>query len=190
MGRGYSRLLNAAFALAITICMVASGCAKKPAPTATPIPPPATPPSQNNFSEGGEVIRIYLPMLEGDEIRLQAKEVRMDKTDAPLKPALEKLIEAKVQEKSLFPEGTKINSVSIKDGIASIDFNEAFTTFDGGSSEEAALLNAIAFTATQFPTVKSVKITAEGKDLETLGGHADLTIPLQPDKALLAKGSH
>ena len=60
------------------------------------------------------------------------------------------------------PAGSKPNSISIVDGQALVDFNEA-TESGGGSCSMASRTAQITKTLLQFPTVTSVKLSINGR---------------------------
>lgn len=59
------------------------------------------------------------------------------------------------------PKGTKINSVKVNSGVATIDFSKEFTKYD--PKQEAQILSAITWTATNYDKTKSVNIKVDGK---------------------------
>ncbi len=90
---------------------------------------------------------------------------------SPLRATLDALINGllstEIAENSnlinTIPENTKIRSINIKEGIAYIDFNTAFTFNPFGKEGAQAALDQIVWTATAFPSVKSVQILINGK---------------------------
>ncbi|MCS7190369.1 MAG: GerMN domain-containing protein, partial [Fimbriimonadales bacterium] len=61
-------------------------------------------------------------------------------------------------------------------GSLQLNFSaELVQNFEGGSDDEAALINVITSTAGSFPEVQRVQIVVEGKPVESLGGHIDLS---------------
>lgn len=69
---------------------------------------------------------------------------------------------------SLIPEGTAIRSVSVKNGVAYIDFTEAFAFNEFGAEGSNAALKQVVYTATEFSTVNAVQITINGKKRDFL----------------------
>jgi len=63
---------------------------------------------------------------------------------------------------SNFPTGSALKSLKIVGGVAQADFN-AVTQSGGGSCSMTARVAQITQTLKQFPTVKSVKLSVEGK---------------------------
>jgi spore germination protein GerM len=64
----------------------------------------------------------------------------------------------------------------VQNGTLQLNFSPELTqNFEGGSDNEAALINAITSTAGSFPTVERVQILVNNKPIESLGGHIDLS---------------
>ena len=87
--------------------------------------------------------------------------------------ALESLVDSdelrtELAEKGLtpsLPQGTEVLGMTIRDGLAKVDFNASFLQ----SSDKKAELNAInsvVYTLTEFPSIDQVKILVDGKILE------------------------
>ena len=70
-------------------------------------------------------------------------------------------------------EGTKEN------GTATVDFTgDLRKDFVGGSTGETMLVGSVVDTLTEFPEVKKVQILIDGKKVESLSGHMDLSQPM------------
>jgi spore germination protein GerM len=65
-------------------------------------------------------------------------------------------------------EGVKLNSLSIKDGVARVDFGAKMEEGMGGSCRVAAVRSQVTKTLMQFPTVKSVVISVDGRTEDIL----------------------
>ena len=80
---------------------------------------------------------------------------------------------------NIMPKNTKVLGVNIDNkGIVTVDFNKAFKqNFSGGSTGELMLIGSITNSLTEFKEVKGVKFTIEGKQINELSGHLDLTQP-------------
>jgi uncharacterized SAM-binding protein YcdF (DUF218 family) len=87
------------------------------------------------------------------------------------------------------PAATSIRSVRINGDVAQLDLGDELAKgLPGGSSSEMTAVYSIVNTiAVNFPRIKMVKLTLNGKDVETLSGHLDLRKPLAPDFALERK---
>ena len=91
-------------------------------------------------------------------------------------------------EFSVMPKGTKLRSVKFETGQVSVDFSREFVkNFTGGSTGEIMLVGSIVDTLTEYTEVKTVQILVEGKSIDTLAGHMDLSEPLKRMPDLLTK---
>lgn len=66
------------------------------------------------------------------------------------------------------PPGTEVLGLSIKNGVATVDFSSEFES-GGGSTSAAYRLGQVTYTLTQFPTVRSVLFQVEGRTVTTFG---------------------
>ncbi len=67
-------------------------------------------------------------------------------------------------------------------GIAYVDFDRAFYDFSGGGSlGELHTVYGVVHTLTEsFPEILAVQFLIEGRGVDTLAGHVDLSVPLLP----------
>ncbi len=75
----------------------------------------------------------------------------------------------------LFPKDTKVINLSIKKGIAYLNLSSNVTGLNVGASTEMLAVASIVNTLTKFPDVFRVKILVEGKEVESLAGHVDVS---------------
>jgi len=90
---------------------------------------------------------------------------------------------------NLIPQGTRLLSpVTIDKGVATVSLSkELADNFSGGSDLEVLTVNAIVATAVYSSEGKAdrVKILVEGKSVDSIGGHLDLTDPLTPNPEIV-----
>ena len=82
------------------------------------------------------------------------------------------------------PAETEIRAVYLApDGIAYVDFDETFErAVSPGIGSETLTIYAIVNTlAVNLPSIQQVRILLEGREAETLAGHADLSRAYTPD---------
>ena len=82
------------------------------------------------------------------------------------------------------PAETEIRAVYLApDGIAYVDFDETFErAVSPGIRSETLTIYAIVNTlAVNLPSIQQVRILLEGREAETLAGHADLSRAYTPD---------
>lgn len=107
-----------------------------------------------------------------DKLKLVYVERTIPKTDAPLMDTMKLLLKGPTQAEeakgisSVFPAGVKIRDIRVKNGIAYIDFNSVIEMGVGIPMLQARLYQ-IVYTATQFPTVKKVRLLINGKKKDT-----------------------
>lgn len=87
--------------------------------------------------------------------------------------ALESLVDSEelrieLAEKGLrapLPEGTQVLGMTIRDGLAKVDFNSNFLQSPDLEAEQNAI-DAVVYTLTEFPSVDEVQILVEGKQID------------------------
>lgn len=87
---------------------------------------------------------------------------------------------------SVFPEGSRVRSVSVQDGLATVDLNEQTTRINVGSEGELLTIASIVNTLTKLPAVYQVRILVEGQEMESLAGHVDLTETFEYNSAVVS----
>ena len=84
------------------------------------------------------------------------------------------------------PNGTKLLSASVKDGVATIDLSPEFRkNFKGGSTGELAVMYSIVNSLTSLPNVKSVQFLLNGQRQDAILSQLDTSQPLKFDKSLV-----
>lgn len=128
---------------------------------------------------------VYFPMYLKSGIFLFPVEYSVPKTLTPARAALTALVKGPPAGSflsALIPRDTTIPSVSIKDGIITVDFGPEIRRMSVGSGGEAAVLSAIVNTACQFAGVRAARILVEGAPADSLAGHVDISGPLEPNR--------
>ncbi|BCW99113.1 MAG: hypothetical protein KatS3mg024_1940 [Armatimonadota bacterium] len=165
---------------------VAGGCGA-PRPQQAPETPGGGIPAPEKPAAEARVT-IFVPVLVNDEMRLERRSVAVTSARPGPKETVQALLDYRIAGQRMFPEGVRVLDFRVdKDGVAVVDLSVEIQQYGGGSMEEAGALNALVMTAAQFDGVKSVRFLCDGKEMETLGGHADLTVPLVPDRRLLVE---
>jgi|SRR3989344_3979510 len=99
---------------------------------------------------------------------------RLDKTQAPARAAIEQLLQGTSLEDisngffSNINPGTKLNNITIDNGVAKVDFDEELQFQVGGSCRVTAIRAQIEQTLKQFSTVTEVVISVNGNSEEAL----------------------
>ncbi|TYP50864.1 GerMN domain-containing protein [Thermosediminibacter litoriperuensis] len=96
----------------------------------------------------------------------------------PTKPGLSRTI----------PEGTKLLSIEVKDGIAYVNFSKEFKENHwGGSTGEAMTINSVVNSLTELPGIEKVQFLIEGKKEGTLAGHMIFNEPFSRNENIIKK---
>ncbi len=105
---------------------------------------------------------------EGSCNKVYPVERFMLKTQAPAQAAIRELLQGPTPAEKAqgyftsIPEGSALNSIKITNGVAEADFN-AQTESGGGSCSMAARTAEIRQTLLQFPTIRSVELSINGR---------------------------
>jgi len=141
-------------------------------PSAASSSEPTTSPAHKTAAGAGTV-KVQLYFVKGEALAPVTREI--PRTEA-LGAATLKLLLAgpTVTEKangfgSTIPQGTAAKGLSIKDGLATADLSGTFAS-GGGTLSMYTRLGQLVYTLTQFPTVDSLRLRLDGKDVTTLGG--------------------
>lgn len=149
--------------------------------------PNATIPSQQPSQE---TMQITTYQATADAMQLIPKIQVVPKTDRPARTALD-LLTAEFKNReliSIVPPGTKVLNVKVKDHIAYANFNANIVKNNsGGSANERLLVAAIVDTLTEFPEIQKVQILVEGKKIDTINGHMDVSEPLSRSEEIIKK---
>jgi hypothetical protein len=116
-------------------------------------------------------------VVQADDTAEQARNI----LDRQLEPAPAPLLQ-------VVPEATRVRTVFlISGGTAYVDLTgEVASTHPGGSLDELLTVYAIVDALTvNLPSITSVQILIDGKEVDTLAGHVDLRRPLPANRALI-----
>ncbi len=84
------------------------------------------------------------------------------------------------------PDDVEVLNISKNNDTIQVDFSEEIITNHwGGSSGEILTVYSIVNTLTQFEGIKKVEILVEGKEVETLVGHMDLSVPIETNQDII-----
>lgn len=102
-------------------------------------------------------LKLYLP----DD---QCRAVHPVTRSVPKSVAIARLlVEMLIAEPAPFPKGSRVQSVNLRDGVLTVDFNERLQNV-GGSCAAQMIRAATTETLKQLPSVKHVVITAGGSE--------------------------
>lgn len=188
-----------AIVIFLSLMVLAVGCDRAPktsAESAKSVPTETVKPKKDERSnrrpaagrDGTRKTRITLYF--GDETGSKlVKEIReVPETSEPARAVIEGLIQgpAATSSSPVLPAGTRLNAIRIVDETAEVDFSrELVDDHPGGSSGERLTVYSVVDSLTEFSTIRAVKFLVDGRSIETIGGHMDLSGPLSRDEGLL-----
>lgn len=189
------------FCSGLFVCLLLAGCANSSEQATTTTPASTMDSSQQPQSNGTvpsaantetvkhNSMQLTLYYASSDGIHLVPEVRSFPMSETPARTAVEALLDGtnKPQTTKVFPQGTKLRQLTIKDGIASVDFTGTILKGNGGSATETLLVASIVTTLTEFPHIEKVRILVEGKKVDTLYGHLDLTEPLSRSPGIIKK---
>jgi germination protein M len=180
MGR-YARAVRA---LSLCVAVLAlAGCsggdddAAPTSPTTTASGTTSTP-TETGGGASTTPLRVYFVRLE----RVGAAGREVQATPAVGAAALRELLagptaeDASADLDSEIPSGTKLNGLTIDNGVATVDLSKAFES-GGGSTSMQLRVAQVVYTLTQFPSVKRVQFKIDGKPVEAIGGEGVVVDP-------------
>ena len=174
----------AAVLAAAAMLALAAGCGdeQKPAQADSPAQTAQTKDTEKPAQEKPKEmqVKVYYPRNDGTGLIAVSRKVNTEKDDK-YTAAMKSLLTGTKEkgQTNVIPKKAKLRSVTVKDGVASVDFSkELEQNFSGGSTGEEMLIGSIVNTLTDFPEVQKVQILIEGASVETLSGHMDLSEPL------------
>lgn len=119
---------------------------------------------------------LYFMQLAEDGSLVRAKVSRAIKvSDSPLFDVIQSLLAGPTEAEkkrgliSVIPPNSRLLSATVKDGIAYLNFNDAFQFNTYGVEGYTAQLKQIVWTATEFTTVQGIQILIEEKSPVYLG---------------------
>jgi hypothetical protein len=146
----------------------------EPATDARPPAPPAPGPTER--------VTLYVANDAGGNLRAQAAAIplpsaRQQRAEELLRALLD--IYLSKESPHALAAGSEVRAVYLVDpGLAVIDLNPAFANGhrSGVLEEELTVTSLIQTLAANIPNILRVKILVDGKERDTLAGHADLSI--------------
>lgn len=142
-------------------------------PKASSPPQPANPPQERLLT-----VTLYFSNADASALCPEQRQIRQ--TDEPARAAVEELLVGAKAEGafSVIPAGTKLRGFAVQQGVAYVDFTQdILNTPNRGSASEVLIVSSVVNTVTEFAGIEQVQLLIEGKEVETLYGHMDLTQP-------------
>ena len=125
------------------------------------------------------LIYLYLPDPQRTRLIKKEKEIVEGSLEDMVKEVFKDLASAKEQ---VIPSGTELKHIFIGRGVLFLDFSkEMVRNHPGGSNAEMMTIYSIVNSICgSFPEIKMVQFLIEGRIMDTLKGHIDISLPLEP----------
>lgn len=86
------------------------------------------------------------------------------------------------------PQGSKLISLEIAGGLATVNLNQDFQAkHSGGSTGEMMTIYSLVNSLTDLQGIQQVQLLVDGKKLETLKGHLEISQPLTHNTDIIKK---
>lgn len=183
----------------IAVGLLLAGCTAPPKVTDTssshsssskPKPAGKATTSQANTAaeSSSTTLTVYFANDQSDKLLKEVREV--DPADKTPKTVIEELIKGPTApgHNPTIPKGTSLRGVTVSGGIASVDFSSEFeANHPGGSAGEQMTVYSIVNSLTELSGIGRAKFLVNGRALDTIAGHLDLTAPVSRDASLIAE---
>lgn len=134
-------------------------------------------------------ITVYYQDREGDLIPVTRK---VEKQVGIAKIAVNSLIDTSYTREELeyyglypvFPMGTQILGLNLKEGHVTVDFNEKLLDYETEAAEKS-IITSLIYTLTEFKTIEKVTILVNGKKANKLKFNTDVSEPLGRTQILI-----
>lgn len=160
----------------VAVLVLSAGCGggdQQTVPTPTPSPSPSTGasalPSPTRSPVTAAVSAYFLKAEKVAPVERAATSVGVGATAVRALLAGPTAAERQTGLSTAVPAGTRLRSLSIANGLATVDLSGTFAS-GGGSFSMGARVAQLVTTLTQFPTVTQVRLWLDGRPATTLGG--------------------
>lgn len=141
--------------------------------------------SQPNDLVKEKEIAVYFSTQEAMYLTAEKRIVKTDNLYQNSVLALISGPEDQTNNKTI-PEGVELLGLTVEEGLARVDFNQTLVDNHwGGSTGERMTVYSIVNTLAQFEKIDRILILIDGKEVETLVGHMDLSTPLTMNENII-----
>ncbi len=144
-------------------------------------------PESRNHAPPPPSVVIYFPDLSADRLIIHRIVPRHRDPQERLKEAISLLSHppAPLPDPAV-PPGTKLLSAHVADGVLTLNLSKDFVTenFWVGSEVAHLRLQSLVYSVTSVTGARSVRILVEGESPGTIGGHLEVSVPLERDPSL------
>ena len=129
------------------------------------------------FAAGRIQVKLYVLAISGRELATETEEILYSPS---LQQQAKEVVRLLLRRSGAIPRDVSLRELFItSQGVAYLDLSqELVSNHPGGSSGEELTVFSLSQTLiANFPAVKTVRILVEGREIQTIAGHLDLTIP-------------
>lgn len=153
-------------------------------------PPPPAPEQPKPVAT--QEVNLYFSDEQANYLVAEKRSIQIESTDQKqlATAVINELIAGPQQSKlhATMPQGSKLLTLEISSGLATINFNQDFQTkHSGGSTGEMMTIYSLVNSLTDLPGIQQVQLLVDGKKLETLKGHLDISEPLTRNSDIIKK---
>ncbi len=142
------------------------------------VPIQSTSDTSDTESVSGTIqVKLYVLAGSGQNLATDDQEIPLESS---LQRQASQVVKLLLRRSASFPRGVELREVFItSQGVAYVDFSrELVQNHPGGSSAEELTVYSLSNTLiANFPAIKLVTILVEGREIQSIAGHLDLTIP-------------
>ena len=128
-----------------------------------------------------EKITVKLYFIDSKQHKLVAEERSIAKVQGIARETMQELIKgpSAADHQAVFPAGTKLLDINVKpEGMCIVDLSGEANKVSG-KEQGSLMIQAVANTLGQFPSIKEVSFLINGEKANTLGGTLDIAKPVQ-----------
>ncbi len=134
-------------------------------------------------------VSLFFASPDGEGLVRESREIDPCGSDLSecIQSSVEELVNGPMGDLApTLPDAVILNDVQVNGDLAVVDFGKGLADgLPGGSSSEMTAVYSIVDTITfNFPQIRKVKILLDGHEVESLKGHLDLRMPLEPNYQL------
>lgn len=151
--------------LAVLIAALGCGCRFVQRPESVE-PRTPEPPVEGQQPLPKTPVAVYYPKMTADDMYLVREVHEVPRALGAAEAALQELITGIPQTPGAFkvlPSKTRIRGISIKEGLATVDFSREVLEANVGAAGEALGIQSIVNTLTEFPAIRRVAFKVEGR---------------------------
>jgi hypothetical protein len=156
---------------------VPPGLSETPVSTAPEAPTAEATTNDEPVAAGRIQVKLYVLASSGRELATETEEILYSPS---LQQQAKEVVRLLLRRSGTIPRGVSLRELFItSQGVAYLDLSqELVSNHTGGSSGEELTVFSLSQTLiANFPAVKTVRILVEGREIQTIAGHLDLTIP-------------